>query len=63
MIAIPPIHKSPESPRPKTKMFGFTIADIAGSTPDPRKYHKPFPDQRVLCIGPNSDYFAGNLMT
>jgi hypothetical protein len=44
-------------------MFGFMIADIAGSTPNPRKYHKSFPDQRILRIGPHSDYFGRNLMT
>jgi hypothetical protein len=63
VIAIPPIHKGPKSPRPKAKMFGFMIADIAGSTPNPRKYHKSFPDQRILHIGPHSDYFGRNLMT
>tara|TARA_B100000959_G_scaffold186273_1_gene194807 strand:+ start:21567 stop:21758 length:192 start_codon:yes stop_codon:yes gene_type:complete len=63
VITIPSIYKSPESPRPKTKMFGFTITDIAGSTPDPRKYHKPLPDQSIVHFGPNSDYFSRNLMT
>jgi hypothetical protein len=63
VIAITPVYKGPESPRPKTKVFRFTITDIAGSTPNPRKHHKLLPDQSILHFRPNSDYFSRNLMT